>query len=1457
MKPDFPIVGVGASAGGLESLQRFFDAVPATCGLAFVVVQHLSPRFKSMMDKLLRRCTDIPVQVVEDGVEVRPDNIYLIPPAKQLILVDNHLALADTDPNELIHLPIDRFLESLGRSRGKRSAAVILSGTGSDGTRGVRVVSECGGVVLAESRATAAFGGMPKSAQDTGVVDAVLAPEEMATFLLRRLGDPGDDSDDGEDTVPLERLLKALRERYDTDFGLYKRSTLRRRLARRASLAEQPLEAYVAHSVLDAAELHAIYEDVLIGVTRFFRDRECFDRIGELLEGRIADLDVSDELRIWSAGCASGQEAYSLAIIACEAAERLGREPQVKVFATDIHAGSIEHAMGGVYRSNELEDVSQQQLERYFERVDRDRFRVVASLRRRVVFAQHDILHDAPFTNMDLVTCRNLLIYLRSEGQQRAISYIRFALAPGGLVMLGPSEATSLLDGDFSPIDERLRIYRARSRDTRATMPAHFRTPIRPRPVVQPQRSATLDAYDALCDRYMPPSFLLDEDRKLIDCFAGAERYVTIGARRISTEFVSLLRTDNQGAVFSALRTAEREAGIVRIPELTLETESGAETVELKVERLDVAHGRTHFLVAIGAATPRPDARVDLDASQPKGDTSDLERELQDTRLQLQHTVQELEAANEELQATNEELIASNEELQATNEELSSVNEELYTVNTEYQSTIGKLHDANAAMEQLFEATEVATLFVDQSICILRLTPTSTAIVDATEQDIGRPLGSFKSKVQWDSMIADIQRVLDTGEPLALEAVSHDEQRTWFVRGHRYEAFDRSRGAVVTFTDISSLARARADLQRSEKRLAETTNALPVLISYFNRDGQYEFMNATYEKLFERPREELLGHTPAELVGTDKFSEVEHYVWAALAGERQEYVVAVDLPSDDEPRYFQATLTPDYEGDEVVGVHSVATDITARRRIEIELEQARTAATEADRAKSEFLANMSHEIRTPMTAILGYADLIASEKHTSPAVRQHLETIRRNGRHLMGVIDDVLDLSRIEHGAELEAAVHVAPSEIVAEVFEMFRLRAEKKGIRLDLTLPPLLPVEVRTQPQRVRQILINLVSNAIKFTQEGSVHVSVEVELEDDQPAELRFRVADTGIGFPSDRAHELFEPFHQIDGSHTRTFKGAGLGLAISHRLATLLGGSLTASSALGSGSTFTFVLPLSNGPYEMAPPSTREVVHDPQHEPITPLTGSLLVVDDSRDIRRLLADIVKRAGAEVTTAKSGRAALDLIAKGNTYDVMLIDVQMPEMDGLEVTRRLRADGYENAIVAVTARALKADREQCLEAGCNDYLSKPVKASELTRRVGALIELGYGRPAKTSVLEPDEKVARRVMIVEDDEDAGELLVMLLQQRGYDAHWVSSLADAQSRWSEHGADVILCDLGLQDGDGRALAQHIRGAGDKKTRLIAVSGRQGGAPQATEAGFDAFLQKPVTAEQLTAAVEDDA
>jgi len=581
------VVGIGASAGGLDPLERFFAALPPRTGMAFVVVQHLSPDFKSLMDELLARHTELPILLVEDGMPVEADHIYLIPPKKEMIISSGRLLLSERDRDQELTLPIDVFFRSLAQDCGQRAVAIVLSGGGTDGSRSLRDVHEAGGTIMVQSVESAQFDGMPRSAIDTGLADCVLAPEVMPNVLVQSAARTAEEqrqaNEDAREAKGLAIVHQMLQDEFGIDFTDYKPSTVTRRIERRLALAHsQDIEEYVKRLKLDRDELDVLYRDLLIGVTRFFRDEGAFQLLEnvvlpELLQKTPRHLP----LRLWVAGCATGEEAYSLAIVVSDLMARLG-EREVKIFATDVHRGSLERAARAIYDEPTLTNVSQERLERYFLRIG-ETYQIVPDLRQMIVFAQHNVIKDAPFTRIDLISCRNLLIYFQPPAQQKVLSFFHFALNRGGVLFLGPSESTSPLARDFDVIDKQWQLYRKHS-DARMPVDTRLQSigrsdgrpgapPLVP-PAARYSLSQLLGTYDAVLDEVMPPSFLVSDRGELIHAFAGASRFLKLRDGRQGLDMLELVDAELKMVLMGGLKRATSETSAivfkgVRIPDPT------------------------------------------------------------------------------------------------------------------------------------------------------------------------------------------------------------------------------------------------------------------------------------------------------------------------------------------------------------------------------------------------------------------------------------------------------------------------------------------------------------------------------------------------------------------------------------------------------------------------------------------------------------------------------------------------------------------------------------------------------------------------------------------------------------------------------------------------------------------------------------------------------------------------
>jgi two-component system, chemotaxis family, CheB/CheR fusion protein len=844
------IVGIGASAGGLEALEQLFDGIPPDTGLAFVVVQHLSPDFRSLMDELIARHSEMPVVLAHNNMPVLANHIYLMPPRKEMIIRDRHLVLTDKEP-QAFTLPIDTFFRSLAKDVGSQAVAIVLSGSGTDGSRGIVEVKRAGGLVLAETPNSAKFDGMPLSAAETGVVDHAYPPRDLARVLCGVL--PRDIAPSAallSEDPAMDAVLKLLRDHFGIDFSLYKTTTVGRRIQRRVDLLRIPsLHAYADQLSSDPGELNALYQDLLIGVTQFFRDPDAFERLEqEVIPALLDRVPGDEELRVWVAGCATGEEAYSLAMLFWEAFAAQDRPMRLKILATDVHQASLEHASTGVYGGEQLQFVNPRRLERFFTRRSNG-YQVSQDLRQLIVFARHNVIKDAPFTKMHFISCRNMLIYFQPQPQRTVMSLFHFGLVTGGVLFLGASETPGALADEFIPIDDHWKMYRKRRDiqllsqirlplDRPARRPTAVAAPDLPRS--RPPDPRVIDTYDQLLDRFMPPGFLIDEDCALIDSFAGAEQLLKVRRRRPSSNLIDLLDDDLRTVVSGAIQRAIKDRAAVsysgvRMPARDAHRgEPGAAPAELRctLTAEPLYHPRTgarHILVTFRGITdaPRP-TEAEIPVSEASRDRIEmLEGELSYTRESLQTTIEELETSNEEMQATNEELVASNEELQSTNEELHSVNEELYTVNAEYQQKILELKELNADMTHLIEGTDVGTVFLDRELRIRRFTSRIASVFRFQPFDIGRRISDFSHNIERPQLIDDIEQVRATGTVIEDEVRDHSSV-PYFLRILPYrlnrtvdtDGESSIDGVVLTLTDISTLRGAQREIEERQRKIA-------------------------------------------------------------------------------------------------------------------------------------------------------------------------------------------------------------------------------------------------------------------------------------------------------------------------------------------------------------------------------------------------------------------------------------------------------------------------------------------------------------------------------------------------------------------------------------------------------------------------------------------------------------
>jgi two-component system CheB/CheR fusion protein len=850
-------VGIGASAGGLEAIEAFIKNMPTDSGLAFIFIQHLSPDYKSLMVELLSKRTRMPVYRAEDGMRVKAGAVYLIPPKKNLTIFHGKLILSDPERSRSgIFLPIDIFLRSLAEDQGDKAIAVILSGTGSDGMRGVRAIKESGGMVMVQDESTAKFDGMPRSAISTGLADFILAPEEMPRQLLAFVKHPEQTRSARSDTIltdedGLTRIFALLRERHKIDFTYYKPSTVVRRIERRMTINHiNELRDYVKFLESYPRELSTLYRELLIGVTSFFRDPQAFDHLaGEYLPALLDRLETP-LVRFWVAGCSTGEEAYTLAMICRECLQDYNRTLDIKIFATDVDNDAVIYAGNGIYPESIAADLAPEYLSKYFVRRD-DSFQVARSIREMVVFAQHNLIKDPPFTNIDLITCRNLLIYLQPVLQQKVLDNFNFSLNPNGLLFLGHSESIGEMSDYFEPLNHKWKIYRSRGKSNAfgpelEISKARFSPGRLLRPqFLGPQKAMRFHEEERILDRlldtlagdYVPLTMVVNDQLELLHVLGDATGILRYPSGRVVNDISRIADNALRIPISTGIQKAFKRQETVRYTNIRMHQTDSTRMVDMRIKPFVRKKGQEPLAAVFiedaerfnGDAADHDSAAYDLDKEAAQR-IQDLEQELQFTRENLQATIEELETSNEELQATNEELLASNEELQSTNEELQSVNEELHTVNTEHQRKIMELTELNNDMRNLMESTGVATLFLDENLEIRKFTPQVGRLFDMVDSDVGRHVSLIKHRLVDIDLAAAIAKVQRSNRQMDREVRTTDGH--WFlmrVMPYRIGA-DAVAGLVIAFIDIDAQKKSQSSLQASEHALNESESKFKMLV---------------------------------------------------------------------------------------------------------------------------------------------------------------------------------------------------------------------------------------------------------------------------------------------------------------------------------------------------------------------------------------------------------------------------------------------------------------------------------------------------------------------------------------------------------------------------------------------------------------------------------------------------
>jgi len=1467
---DFPVVGVGASAGGLEALYKLFDALPSDTGMAFILVVHLDPTHRSMMVGLLAGHTAMPVVEAAEGMRVERDRVYIIPPGVYLSLRDGALRLSSPRERHGARMPFDFFLRSLAEDCGGRAVCAVLSGSGADGSAGLIAIRDKGGLVIVQDPKDAAHEGMPRSAIMTGAADLVLPVKEIPAALAkhgRPSGNRGSEratpgAGDGADS-PLAAIIDLLREHSARDFALYKEGTLLRQIQRRMAMASiKDIAVYLSTIRSNPDEIDRLAKDMLINVTQFFRDGKTFEVLAQtVVPELIKRQPPAVPIRIWDAGCSTGEETYSIAMLFLEEIASAKRNVKLQVFASDVDDDALQVARNGLYPDSIRKDVSPERLERFFVREGHD-YRVTRELREMVVFTTQDLLADAPFSRLDLVSCRNVLIYLRPEVQEKVLALFHFALRENGILVLGASETVGAFGDRFEPISKTQRIFRHLGR----SRPGEVVFPIAPgeggrttalalrgvEPVAPRGKIGDL-ARQVLLDAYAPASVLINARNEGLYYFGPIDRYLKVAVGEASRDLLAMAREGLRAKLRAVIRQAGREPAGTAVGGAQMERDGKAVAVSVSVQPIQ-SEGEGFLLVSF-SDEPEP-KKGGKEGIQPVDSphVAELEQELDATRKELESAIHDLEATNDELTAANEEAMSVNEELQSTNEELETSKEELQSLNEELTALNSQLNDTAEQqratandLRNTMNSSEIAMLFLDANLEIRLFTPAARTMFSVIASDIGRPLADLARRISDPRLITDAGAVL-SGQIAPNREVEADTG-AWYTRRilpYRTQD-DQVAGVVVTFADISERKTAERAIEaaRSYSDSIIATISQPLIVL----DDELCVISAGrsfYNTFLVKPEETVGRQLDAVGDGRLQNAAFHDFLDRLRRGERNiaDHPIDVELP----PRGMRSLLVNALEiREEPLAARKILVtidDITERKRASEALQAAKRIAEQANLGKSRFLAAASHDLRQPLQTLSLLRGILAKrikDESGSRLVAKLDETLSA----MSGMLNTLLDINQLEAGIVRPEIVEFPIGNLLDRLKTEFAYHVTAKQLGWRVVANSL---NVRSDPRLLEQTLRNLLANAVKYTDHGKVLLGCRR-----RGNKLRIEVWDTGIGIPAGQLEAIFEEFHQLDNDARERSRGLGLGLSIVQRISDLLGYAIDVRSWPNRGSVFAVEVPLGENK-QLAQSEAQRMAA------IAGPTGAILIVEDDPAVREMLEILFDGEGHRTTAVAGSNEALALAARGALPSdfIIIADYNLPgDLTGAEVVARLReSQRREIPAIILTGDISTNTLRKIADAGCV-HLSKPAEPETLTRQI--LDFLAVTQPPKGE--KPQRATASAgsppptIFVVDDDRTQRDALQELLQEHGHTAETFASgeaflAADRPERNGCLVVDAVMPGMG-----GLALLEQLRAANQGLPAIMITGhGDIAMAVQAMKAGAADFLEKPVRPDEFLASIE---
>ncbi|PWU11468.1 MAG: hypothetical protein C5B51_02600 [Terriglobia bacterium] len=1327
-----PVVGFGASAGGLEAITEVLRHLPEDPGMAIVFIQHLDPKHASMLTELLARATTMPVQQVTDGLKVDSNHVYVIAPNTCIAIRQGHLYL---EPRQAAtpHMPIDHFFRSLAEDQGSKAIGVVLSGTASDGTLGLKAIKEAGGIALAQDPETARFDGMPRSAVVAGCVDSALSTKGIAVELVRLCRHPylshaRPPEELPQDEKAFDEILGLLRTSKGVDFSHYKPGTVRRRTLRRMAIhrLSKP-EEYAVFLKTHREELDLLFNDILIHVTSFFREPATFTALTtHVLPSVLRGRSPEDMLRVWVPGCATGEEAYSIAICIVEYMRQAGVEIGVQLFGTDLSEVALQQARAGIYPQSIETDVSAERLRRFFVPTN-GMYQITRSVRDMCIFARQNVTKDPPFSKLDLITCRNVLIYLGQPVQSKVMRLFHYALKPTGYLVLGASETIGDAGDLFGPVDRQHKIYSRKPTPAIITNDfGAYEEPGAHEPV--PKQAAIGGPVDEekkidhlILSRYSPPAVVIDAELRVLQFRGDTSPYVRHSPGSASLNLLKLARGNLGAEIRKLIHSPDLKNGPMKTNAVLVD---GAER-RIPISVLPVPGAPDPQYLVVFEPEKEPTGRqrakppLPAKASAVRDRIRELESELSSTRTYLQSVIEEQEAATEELKSAHEEVQSSNEELQSTNEELltakeelQSTNEELTTVNDEMQSRNLELQQANNDLINLLSSVNIPIIMLGSDLHIRRYTPHAERILSLLPTDVGRPVYDFRLKINVPDLTDLCREVIHSLVPRERE-VQDTEGRFYsmWVRPYR-TADNRIDGVVLALLDITDRKQAA---EARYRRLFEASKDGIVIADALS--GEIIDANPYITRLFGYPRPHLVG---VKFWESDLFRDSE--INEALRDDLHDLESAqktLRLKSESGEHVTVDILASLYaEGDRKVIQFNIR-DVSARKRLEEQVRRSEEQSNLSQKmeAVGRLAGGVAHDFNNILTAIDGYADLVGREFHDHEPSARMLEEIRRGVTRAVSLTRQLLAFGRKQ---VLNPAV-LDVNTVVTEMRQMVSVMMPK-DVELEIKLAPE-ACHVNADRSQLEQVILNLALNARDAMPGGGTLTVTTANVDTDEAFSERhptipmgryvaISLHDTGTGIDEQTQEHMFEPFFTTKPRGS----AVGLGLSTVYNIVKESGGFIWAYSELGLGTTFTIYLPRVEAEADLAErlPAAEEERG----------TETILLVEDQNPVRELAKRFLEMHGYTVLEAAGGPEALRL-SRSYTKPIHLLvtDVIMPRMSGRELALQLATERPDMKVLYMSGHTEDAIAHHGVLEDSMEFLEKPFTRQQLVGRVSRILD--------------------------------------------------------------------------------------------------------------------------------------